>query len=77
MNDSDLPFIKMALAEAAKCRGEDDRSHPNVGAIAVRDGQVVGVAHRGELSPGVHAQYAALEMKLKAESLVGATVYNP
>ncbi|HWA76838.1 MAG TPA: deaminase [Polyangiaceae bacterium] len=66
----------MAIAEAAKCLCEDDRSHPKVGAVAVRDGIVLAKAHRGEMEPGEHAEFTALEKKLPAESLVGATIYT-
>jgi pyrimidine deaminase RibD-like protein/TPR repeat protein len=72
----DLEFIEMALAEAAKCQCEDDRRHPKVGAVAVRDGMVLAQAHRGEMEPGEHAEFTALEKKLSADSLVGATIYT-
>lgn len=76
MSELDLKFIKMALSEAGKCVGEDDRSHPKVGAVVVKDGVVLGSAHRGELAPGDHAEFTALEKKLGADSLVGATIYT-
>lgn len=77
MNDTDLKYIRQALGEAAKCQGEDDdRSHPKVGAVAVRDGNVLASAYRGELQPGEHAEYTALERKLSSDSLVGATIYT-
>lgn len=68
-------FIRMAIDEAKKSKSEDDRIHPMVGAVVVKDGQVLGKAHRGELGPGDHAEFTLLEKKLGDATLVGATVY--
>jgi pyrimidine deaminase RibD-like protein/tetratricopeptide (TPR) repeat protein len=73
---NDRKYIALALAEAAKCGGEDDRKHPKVGAVVVRDGEVLAMAHRGELEPGEHAEFTALEKKLSGNLLAGATVYT-
>src|SRR5579871_1285965 len=68
-------FIKMAIAEAAKSTAEDGRVHPKVGAVVVKNGEVLGVAHRGEF-PGNHAEFALLEKKLPDAALAGATLYT-
>jgi pyrimidine deaminase RibD-like protein len=65
----------MAIEEAKRSRSEDPRAHPKVGAIVVKEGVVLGRAHRGELGDGDHAEYTLLEKKLKDASLVDATVY--
>jgi len=65
----------MAIEEARKSVAEDGRPHPKVGAVVVKDGKVLGTAHRGEL-PGNHAEYVALEKKLSDEAVAGATVYT-
>ena len=72
----DLQFIELAIAEAAKCGGEDDRKHPKVGAVVVKDGKILATAHRGEMAPGEHAEFTALEKKLPSNQLAGATVYT-
>src|SRR6185503_234401 len=50
--DNDIAYMKMALDEAAKSRSEDDRVHPRVGVVVVKDGQVLARAHRSEAAPG-------------------------
>jgi pyrimidine deaminase RibD-like protein len=72
----DRGFCQLAIEEARKSVPEDDRrDHPNVGAVIVRDGRVLAVAHRGEFA-GCHAEYVALERKLADVSVSGATVYT-
>ena len=69
-------FCQLAIDEARKSAPEaDGRVHPNVGAVIVRDGRVLAVAHRGEF-PGCHAEYVALERKLVDVPVSGATVYT-
>jgi pyrimidine deaminase RibD-like protein/NTP pyrophosphatase (non-canonical NTP hydrolase) len=68
--------MELAVEEAKKSRSEDDRAHPKVGAVAVRDGQLLGAAYRGELGQGDHAEFTLLEKKLKESQLAGATVYT-
>jgi pyrimidine deaminase RibD-like protein len=74
VND-DRHFALLAIEEAKKSVAEDDRPHPKVGAVIVRDGKVLAKAHRGE-NPKSHAEYVALEEKLSNETLAGATVYT-
>jgi len=68
-------FARMAVDEARKSDAEDDRVHPMVGCVVVRDGQVLATAHRGEME-GNHAEFIALERKLGDETLTGCTVYT-
>ena len=68
-------FMQMAIEEARKSVREDDRAHPKVGAVVVKDGVVLATAYRGELGEGEHAEFTALEKKLPNETLAGATVY--
>lgn len=73
---SDRRFAQLAIGEARESVSENDgRPHPKVGVVVVKDGQVLGMAHRGE-TPKCHAEYIALEEKLGAEVLAGATVYT-
>jgi pyrimidine deaminase RibD-like protein len=76
--DSDIQrkFMKMAIDEARKCKPEDCRLHPRVGAVVVKSGVVLAKAHRGELESGDHAEYTAMEKKLPDEVIAGATIYT-
>jgi pyrimidine deaminase RibD-like protein len=73
--DEDRKFARQAIEEARKSAPEDDRVHPKVGVVVVKDGQVLAAAHRGEI-PQCHAEYIALERKLVDVPLSGATVYT-
>lgn len=75
-NDQDRRFACLAIAEARKSISEQDgRPHPKVGAVVVKNGQVLSSAHRGE-APGNHAEFTALEQKLADDAVAGATVYT-
>jgi pyrimidine deaminase RibD-like protein len=65
----------MAIQEARESVPEDERSHPKVGVVIVKDGRVLAKAHRGEV-PAAHAEFVALEEKAKDLALAGATVYT-
>jgi pyrimidine deaminase RibD-like protein len=73
--NDDRKFSRLAIEEARKSVPEDDRVHPKVGVVVVKDGRVLASAHRGEIPP-CHAEYIALEKKLTDISLAGATVYT-
>ena len=72
---ADSRFARMAVDEARKSAAEDERAHPMVGCVVVKDGQVLAAAHRGEME-GRHAEFIALEKKLGDEILTGCTVYT-
>src|SRR5207253_3889777 len=61
-------FMEMAIEEARKSMGEGGRAHPKVGAVVVKGGIMLASAHRGELGEGEHAEYTALERKLRDET---------
>lgn len=71
----DRRFERLAIEEARKSVPEDERVHPRVGVVVVKDGRVFATAHRGEILR-CRAEYIALEKKLPEESLSGATVYT-
>jgi len=74
--NQDRKFARLAIEEARKSVPEnDDRPHPLVGAVVVKDGKVLATAYRGE-AEGNHAEYITLEKKLDDAALVGATVYT-
>ena len=71
----DRYFALLAIEEAKKSIAEDDRPHPKVGAVIVKDGKILAKAHRGENLKS-HAEYIILEVKLPNETVAGATVYT-
>jgi pyrimidine deaminase RibD-like protein len=71
----DRYFALLAIEEAKKSIAEDDRPHPKVGAVIVKDGKILAKAHRGENLKS-HAEYIALEVKIPNETVAGATVYT-
>jgi len=71
----DRRFARLAVEEARKSVSEDERIHPKVGVVVVKDGRVLATAHRGEI-PQCHAEYIALEKKLAEALLAGSTVYT-
>jgi pyrimidine deaminase RibD-like protein len=77
----DLKFMRAAILEAAKSHGEDNRTHPKVGVVVVKDDVIISKGFRGEpikknRGTGRHAEYVAMEEKLSSQSIVGATVYT-
>jgi len=74
-DSDDRRFARLAIAEARKSVPEDNRVHPKVGVVVVKDGRVLATAHRGE-APQCHGEYIALEKKLADVSLAGSTVYT-
>jgi pyrimidine deaminase RibD-like protein len=73
----DRQFCEMAVVEAKKSIAEDDqRLHPKVGAVIVKDGKVLATGFRGESREGGdHGEYCALK-KLTAGEVEGSTVYT-
>lgn len=74
-SDIDRVFEKMAIEEARLSVAEDERPHPKVGVVVVKEGKVVSKAHRGE-SLKSHAEFIALEAKLPDDLVAGSTVYT-
>ncbi|MFH1859936.1 MAG: deaminase [bacterium] len=69
-------FMQLAIEEAKKSISEKGKTPLYVGAVVVKDGEVLGKAHRGELSEGEHAEYTLLERKLLKVDLSGTTLYT-
>ena len=73
---NELDHMHLAIREARRSTMEDDKPHPHVGVVIVRDGEVLASACRGDRAPGDHAEYGALEKKLKSDKIAGCTVYT-
>ena len=76
MERKDLEYMELALDQARKSEAEDETAKPKVGAVLVKDGEVLAKAYRGEISPGDHAEFTILEKKLKDNDLAGSTMYT-
>jgi pyrimidine deaminase RibD-like protein len=73
----DLKWMRLAISEARRSVHKDGRgAHPDVGAVAVCDNQIVGSACHGDLYPCDHAEFTLLEKKLQKHPLAGCTVYT-
>lgn len=72
----DRQYMQLAITEAKKTKAEDERTHPKVGAVVVKEDQVLASSHRGEMGSGNHAEFGALEKKLGQEVVSGATLYT-
>ena len=74
--NKEVEYMRFAVREARRSRHEDNRPHPNVGVVVVRDSKVLATACRGDQDLGDHAEFGALEKKLGSETLAGCTVYT-
>lgn len=73
-HSGDAEFCRLAVVEARKSIREDD-GKPMVGAVVAKDGNLLATAYRGEY-PRNHAEYIALEVKLREAILSGSSVYT-
>ncbi len=71
LSSEDLRWMDLALAEATQGRGAVE-PNPMVGAVIVRDGQIVGRGHHARFG-GPHAEVTALRQARSAAR--GATLY--
>jgi pyrimidine deaminase RibD-like protein len=77
MMDNDHKYMQLAIEVSKSCKSEPGKVSPMVGAVVIKDGEVVTTAYRGEQEPGEHAEFTALEKKIDNDStLAGSTVYT-
>ena len=77
IKNNELDFMHLAISEARKSQHKPNcnRIHPEVGAVAVKDGMVLESAHHGEKYPCDHAEFTLLEKK-SVLTFAGCTVYT-
>ena len=66
--------MKQAIQISKKCKAEDDRIRPLVGAVLIKNDMILADAFRGEIKPGEHAEYTILNRKCKNMDLQGSTM---
>ena len=71
-----LEYMRMAVEIEKQSVAEDERSHPKVAAVLVKDNQILATAYRGEIGEGDHAEYTLFEKKLAAVDLRGTTLFT-
>ncbi len=74
--NQDYIHMRLAVDLAKDSKVEDQRSHPRVGAILLRDGKVLASAYRGELGAGDHAEFTVFQKKLPGAELKGSTLFT-
>lgn len=77
MSSVNKKFIEFAIDIARKSKPEpDNRIHPSVGVVVVKNGKIIATGYRGELCAGEHAEYTVLEKELKDKNLTGSILYT-
>ena len=66
--------MKRAIEISKLCTSEDNRITPKVGAVIIKNDQIVLEAYRGETAPGDHAEYIVLGKKGTDHDLKDATL---
>lgn len=70
-------FMELAIDIAKESKPEaDNRIHPTVGVVVVKNGKILARGCRGGLCAGEHAEYTVLERKLKDTDLTGSILYT-
>jgi len=68
--------MELAISIAKQADAEDARLHPMLGAVLVRDDQILASSFRGELGPDDHAEFTLLQKKLAGENLSGSILFT-
>ena len=75
-NEKIREFMRLSIDAGKHSKPENEEHKPKVGAVLVKDGEVLGFAYRGEKAPGEHAEFTLLEKKLKDKDCSGATLFT-
>lgn len=68
MSEQDIPEyiikgIEKAIEISKKCKNEDENPRPKVGAVLIKDENIIETAYRGEMGEGDHAEFTLLQKK--------------
>jgi pyrimidine deaminase RibD-like protein len=78
-NTLDRIFSEETILQARKCVAEDDRLHPYVGVVIVKNGEILATGYHCESGKGEHGEFCALK-KLNDDvdnvDLSGCTIYT-
>lgn len=74
--DVAIAAMRMTIQEAARASSEEGKTSPKVAAAVVMDNKLSGVAFRGQLGTGDHAEYTLFEKVLGGRDVSGATLYT-
>jgi pyrimidine deaminase RibD-like protein len=69
-------WMRMAVDLGKKSISEGDPTKPYVGAVVVKDGDVVGSGYRGMAKPGHHAEFGVLQSISDPKLLEDAVVFS-
>jgi pyrimidine deaminase RibD-like protein len=73
MVDVSESFLRRAIKLAEKCKPEDERVHPKVGCVIIKDGKILAEAYRNQFDDGDHAESTVLRTCSEPD-LRGATL---
>jgi pyrimidine deaminase RibD-like protein len=76
MNTTDNDYCRMVIEAARSAMAEDASVRPKVAAAVERGGKLLGIAFRGELMPGEHAEFTLLQRKLSKVDLAGTSLFT-
>ncbi|QSE96515.1 hypothetical protein [Fulvivirga lutea] len=68
--------FRLTIEEEKKCKSEQGKISPRVSAAIVKEGALLGVAHRGQHNDGDHAEYTLFEKELKDIDVSGAILFT-
>lgn len=58
-----IKAIKKSIEISMNCEDKDKNIHPKVGAVLIKDEEIIETAYRGEIIPGDHAEFILFEKK--------------
>lgn len=59
--------IEKAIEISRSCVSEEGKITPKVGAVLIKDNEIIETAYRGEIEKGDHAEYTLIEKKYKSK----------
>lgn len=69
-------LMKLAIDSGKNSIHEDGKLSPKVGAVIIKNGEILGHSFRGQLGNGDHAEYTLFEKILTGKDVSGATLFT-